>query len=245
MTDQPAEIIDGEKLTSLLRYLIDSRHLCKIMIPNSSFCWITLLSGIQKEGSSNSLLIDGVPGFEQALSQSKAREVVLEYIDSGRVLCRFNSRVLKTALNPKMIWVECPEVIYRVQRRTFFRLIAPGGSEITFRISSEKEERAEVLDYSLGGVAILVPRPLTLKTNDQLRDLTLRIPEEKDWFTIPIPLGVVRRVDSLIHPGSLLCGLEFFQMTQSARKKLARYISEKERLLIRKFGKNLTLFKPF
>jgi c-di-GMP-binding flagellar brake protein YcgR len=215
------------------------------MIPNSSYCWITLLSGIQKEGPSNSLLIDGVPGFEQALSQSKGQEVVLEYVESGGILCHFSSRVLKTDLNLKMIWVECPEVIYRVQRRTFYRLKAPARSEITFRTSPEKEERAEVLDYSLGGVAILVPRPLPLNANDQLKDLTLRIPEEKDWFTLPIPLGIVRRVDSLIHPGSLLCGLEFFHMTQSARIKLARHISEKERLLIRKFGKNLALFKPF
>ena len=73
MTDQPAETIKGENLTNLLRYLIDSRHLCKIMIPKSSFCWITLLSGIQKEGSSNCLLIDGVSGFDRALSQSKDR----------------------------------------------------------------------------------------------------------------------------------------------------------------------------
>jgi c-di-GMP-binding flagellar brake protein YcgR len=170
MTDQPAETINGEKLTSLLRYLIDSRHLCKIMIPNSSYCWITLLSGIQKEGPSNSLLIDGVPGFEQALSQSKGREVVLEYVDSGRVLCHFSARVLKTDLNLKMIWVEYPEVIYRVQRRTFYRLKAPARTEMTFRSSPEKEERAEVLDYSLGGVAILVPRPFTLNANDQLKD---------------------------------------------------------------------------
>ena len=218
MTDQPIEIIRGEKVTDLLRYLIDSRHLCKIMIPNTPFCWITLLSGIRKEGNSNSLLIDGVPGFEPAFAHAKDREVALEYMDSGGVLCHFNARVFKTTPDPKMIWAECPEIINRVQRRTFFRLKALGGTEITFRASPEKEERAKVIDYSLSGVAFLTTRPLTLKVNDSLEDLCLKIPEKGDWFSIPIPLAVVRRVDFTAQPRSFLYGLEFLQMTADARK---------------------------
>ena len=245
MTDQPVEIINGEKLMDLLRYLIDSRHLCKISIANTPFCWITLLSGIEKEGDSHYLLIDGVPGFEQAFSPSKDREVILEYMDSGGILCHFNARVLKTIPNPKMIWVKCPEAIHRVQRRTFYRLKAQGGAEITFRISPEKEEKAKVLDYSLGGVAFLTNRPLTLKKHDQLKDLYLKIPEGKEWFTVPVPLAVVRRADSLAQPRSFLYALEFLQMDDTSRKKLARHIFEKQRLLLRKFGKKLDSPNPF
>ncbi len=243
MTNQPAEIISGEKARELLRYLIDSRHLCKIRIPNTPYCWITLLSDIKKEEHSQSLLIDGVPGFGEALSHSKNREVTLEYMDRGGVLCYFNARVGK--ILPKMIWVECPGVIYRVQRRTFYRLKAPGGTEIFFPIAPDKEERAEVRDYSLAGVAFLTRRPLPLKTGDQIKDLSLKIPEDKDRLIIPIPLAVVRRVDSQAQPGAFLYALEFLQMLDTTRKRLARHIFEKQRLLLRKFGKNLSLPNPF
>ncbi len=241
MTNQPAEIISGEKVTELLRYLIDSRRMCKIQIPHTSYCCITLVSGIEKDEHSNSLLIDGVPGFEAALSQSRNRKVTLEYMDPGGILCYFEARVGK--ILPKMILVECPKAIYRVQRRKFYRLKAQRGTEIVFRVAPEKEERAKVNDYSLGGVAFLTERPLPLKTNDQLEDLCLRVPEEGDWFMVQIPLAVVRRIDS--QRGTFFYGLEFLQMPNTERKRLAQHIFEKQRLLLRKFGKNLSFPNPF
>ena len=241
MTNQPSEIINGEKATELLRYLIDSRRLCKIRIPNTPYCWITLLSDIRREEHSNFLLIDGVPGFEKALSHSKNREVTLEYKDRGGIACHFSVRVSK--IFPKMIWVESPGIIYRVQRRKFYRLEAQGETEIVFRVPPETEERAKVRDYSLGGVAFSTARPLPLKTNDQLEDLCLRIPEEGDWLTIPIPLAVVRRVDS--QPGTFLYAAEFLEMSDTTRKQLARHIFERQRLLLRKLGKNLSFPSPF
>ena len=241
MTNQPAEIISGAKVTELLRYLIDSRRMFKIQIPDTPYCWITLLSGIKKDEHSNSLLIDGVPGFKEALSLSKDREVRLEYMDPGGILCYFDARVGK--IFPKMIWVECPEVIYRIQRRKFFRLKAQGGTEIVFRVAPEKEERAKVRDYSLGGLAFLTERPFPLKMNDQLKDLCLRIPEEGNWLTVPIPLAVVRRIGS--QPGRFSYALEFLQMSDTTRERLTRHIFEKERLLLRKFGKNLPFPNPF
>jgi hypothetical protein len=132
MTNHPGETISGEKVTTLLRYLIESWHPCKIRIPDSPFCWITILIGIQKEGDSDCLLIDGVPGFEQAFSSYKERGVILEYVDSAGVPCFFDARVVKSFSNPNMIWVEFPQSIYRVQRRKFYRLEAQLGTEVVF-----------------------------------------------------------------------------------------------------------------
>ncbi len=95
---------------------------------------------LKKMNTSNSLLIDGVPGFEEALSLSKDREVTLEYMDPGGILCYFDARVGK--IFPKMIWVECPKVIYRIQRRRFYRLKAQGGTEIVFRVAPKKKREA-------------------------------------------------------------------------------------------------------
>ena len=139
--------------------------------------------------------------------------------------------------------MESPGIIYRVQRRKFYRLEAQGETVIIFHVTPETEERAKVKDYSLGGVAFSTARPLPLKTNDQLGDLCLRIPEEGDWLTIPIPLAVVRRVDS--QPGTFLYAVEFLEMSDTTRKQLARHIFERQRLLLRKLGKNLSFPSPF
>jgi c-di-GMP-binding flagellar brake protein YcgR len=202
MNKKNGEAISGEAVKEILRSLIDSRHLCKIEIPNTPFCWITLLSSIQKEGGTEYLLVDGVPGFESALPLSKNGEIILEYSDVGGVICHFNTRVAKTL--PKMIWVECPEVIYRIQRRTFYRMKAPGGTEILFHLQTGKEEKGKIRDYSAGGVAIITEAPLPLGFNEQVKDLSLRIPEEKGWFIVEIPLAAVRRVDPHFQPGKSL-----------------------------------------
>jgi len=241
MTNPDAEIISGEKAIELLRFLIRSRRLCKIRIPNTPYCWITLLSDIKKEDHSNQLLVDGVPGFEQALSPFKDREITIEYMDPGGILCYFEARVGK--ILPKMIWVECPEAIYRVQRRKFYRLKAQGGTEIAFRVTPEREDRAKVSDYSLGGLAFLTEKPLSLKVNEQIKELSLKIPEAGNWLTVSIPLAAVRRIDS--QSGTFFYALEFLQMTDAARERLTRHIFEKQRLLLRKFGEKLSFPNPF
>jgi c-di-GMP-binding flagellar brake protein YcgR len=241
MKDQPQEIISGEKVTDLLNSLITSRHMCKVRIPNTHYCWITLLSDIKEEGQSSYLLIDGLPALGRALSVSRQKEVAVEYLDGGGILCHFQSRVVKSF--PEIIWVECPEVIYRVQRRTYYRLKAQAGTELVFRRQGEKEEKVNVRDYSIGGAAFSAGKSLCLKTDDQLCDLRLRIPEGGDWLTFSVPLAVVRRVES--SAGAFLYGLEFLEMPESTRKRLARHIFEKQRLLLRKFGKNAAASNPF
>ncbi len=241
MKDEPQEIISGEKVKDLLRGLITSRHMCKVRIPNTHYCWITLLSEVREEGRSSFLLIDGLAALGQALSVCGQMDLAVEYLDGGGVLCHFQSRVVESL--PLAVWVECPEVIYRVQRRTFYRLKAQAGAELWFRRHPGKEEKVNVRDYSIGGAAFSADKSQALKTDEQVRDLRLRIPEAGDWLTFSIPLAVVRRVDS--SAGTLLYGVEFLEMPDAVRKRLARHIFEKQRLLLRKFGKNAAVSNPF
>jgi len=76
-----------------------------------------------------------------------------------------------------------------------------------------------------------------------MKDFSLRIPEDGDWFTIPIFPAVVRRIDS--QPRAFFYGLEFVQIQDTMGKQLARHIFEKQRLLLRKFGENLPFPNPF
>lgn len=233
MKAQEGEIITGWQVRKGLQFLIDSRHPCKVKIPDTPFCWDAFIASMQKQENFNTLFIDEVHGFEQALPPSRERKITLEYSDAQVFFCRFHTWVTKTS--PRGIWAECPEVIYRMQRRAFHRVKAQAGTEIVFPLGTEKEIKARVRDYSQGGVAFITEENLVLKPDDHLKELSLRIPEEEHWFTVQIPLAVVRRVEPSAQNGRNLYALEFIGLGETAKKRFRQHISEIQRLLLRKF----------
>jgi c-di-GMP-binding flagellar brake protein YcgR len=246
LKDQKGEIITGWHVRNGLQSLIDSRHPCKVKIPHTPFCWDAWVAKIHPSENSECLFIDGVAGFDQALPPSQERKITLEYSDAQVFFCRFHTWVMKTS--PQGIWVECPEVIYRMQRRAFHRVNAQAGTEIVLPRGNGKKISAPVRDYSQGGTAFTAEEDLGLKPDDPLQELSLRIPEEKDWLTVEIPLAVVRRVEASGQKGMNLYALEFIGLEESVKKRLGQHISETQRLLLRKFkqgplpmayGKNL------
>ena len=235
MKAQKGEIITGLRVRKALQSLIDSRHPCTVKIPDTPFCWDALIARIHNQENSQSLFIDGVGGFEHALPPFRERKITLEYSDDQAFFCHFQAWVLKPSAHG--IWIECPEIIYRMQRRAFHRVKAQGGTEIIFPLGAGKRIRAQVRDYSQGGVAFTPEENLVLKPEDQLKELSLRIPEEEDWFTVQIPLAVVRRVEPSAHGGMNLYALEFIGLGETAKKRFSQHISETQRLLLRKFKK--------
>jgi hypothetical protein len=194
-----------------------------------------LISRIHDQENSHSLFIDGVGGFEHSLPPFQERKITLEYSDDQVFFCHFHAWVLKPSAQG--IWAECPEIIYRMQRRAFHRVKAQGGTEIIFPLGAGKSVRAQVRDYSQGGVAFTTEENLVLKPEDRLQELSLRIPKEGDWYIVPIPLAVVRRVEPSVQEGMSLCALEFIGVGEAVRKRFRQHISETQRLLLRKFRK--------
>jgi c-di-GMP-binding flagellar brake protein YcgR len=233
MSHPPTDIILGQRALDLLRYIIDSRGPCKVSIPETPFCWTTLLSAIEREGSTDLLLIQGNPELLEALSLTGKGEVLLEYADENGVLCHFRVAVIRTSL--ERIWGKFPAVIYRVQRRMFFRAKAEPGTEVVFMLEPGREMRGGVRDYSLGGAAFWSEEPLPLKTEDLVEDLCLRIPEKGAFIEVPIYAAVVRRVEPRSQPGKSLYALEFLGMSRWTRRLFASHILGKKRMLLRKF----------
>ena len=236
MKAQTGEIISGWQVRKGIQFLIDSRHPCTVKIPDTPFCWEAIIAGIRKQEKLDYLYIDGVGGFEQALPPSRDRKITVEYADAQLFFCRFHTWVIKTS--PGGIWAEYPKVIYRIQRRAFHRVRAQGGTEIAFSLGTGTQIRARVKDYSPGGVAFTSEENLALKIEDHLEEVSLRIPEENDWFTVQIPLAVVRRVEPAGQDGRNLYALEFIGLDETGEKRFRQHISETQRLLLRKFPKS-------
>lgn len=237
MKFQMGEIISGLKVKESLQSLIAWHHPCKVKIPNTPFSWEARISEIREEGNCSYLFIDGVSGFEQTLPPLQERKITLEYADAQVFFCHFHAGVVDAS--PQSIWVECPEVIYRIQRRAYHRVKATGGTEISFPLEDETEVIGRVRDYSLGGVAFFAGPDLPLKPNGHLKDLFLRIPEEGDWFMVEIPLAIVRRVEPPGPNGMRVYALEFLGLEETMRKRFSQHIAGIQRHLLRKFKKGI------
>jgi c-di-GMP-binding flagellar brake protein YcgR len=233
--DSSAEIIQGPKVKDTLRSLISFGQMCKMEISRTPYCWLTLLTEVREDRQGDLLLIDRVPDFDKALAASRRQEVLVEYLENNNVPCNFISRVVR--VDAQGIWVELPEKIHRIQRRKFFRLRAPAGTEIVFYVKAEVEERGKVRDYSLGGVAFLIGKQLILKPGDQLKGLELHIPDGENRLNIPISLAVPRRAQPDFFQGDTLYALEFLEYSEAAKKGFNQHIFEKQRSLLRRVKK--------
>ncbi len=235
MAEQFTEIItDVRGVIGTLRELIDSRIVCKMEIPRARRSWITLLLGIRSIGRDYHLLIDRVAGFEAALLRSPDRQVFVEFMDKGRVPCRFNARVV--ANQRQEILSELPKAIYRIQRRRYFRIEALLGTEITFSAGSAAEQKnATVKNYSAGGAAFFVESGLNLGAGDSLADIHLVIPDRDRLIRFHIPRVEVKRFEPESPYGEkALCTIEFTEISKETRNDIISHVFRQQRVVIRR-----------
>jgi c-di-GMP-binding flagellar brake protein YcgR len=231
--DSSAEIIHGPEIKETLQNLIRSGQRCKMEISRTPYSWLTSLSKIKEDGEGILLLLDHVQDFEEVLSTSHRQEVLIEYLENDEVPCSFLSRV--SQVDTRGIWVEIPEKIQRQQKRKFFRLRAPVGTEIFFPGDPGKEEKGTVKDYSLGGVAFLINKEVSLKSlkpGDQLKNLRLCIPEGREVLKVSVSLAVVIRAEPDFFQGQTFYALEFLEFPEANNKEFNRHIFEKQRNLL-------------
>jgi c-di-GMP-binding flagellar brake protein YcgR len=232
MARQSVETISGRRLRELVRDQIQSRRFCRIAIVNSENEWITLILDIRGKGQAHFLIIDGVAGFEKALSAVGHRRVDFEFLEAEGIPCRFQSRVIQCSSNE--IWVHLPEKILRDQKRFFYRLEAPAKAEIYFSLENGKLTKARVRDYSIGGLSFYLEGNLPLKVEERLLNLILELPEANGPVAIHIAQAVLRRVEKNPWRERPFCALEFMEMTDSMREKLGQQLFLNQRTWIRR-----------
>ena len=234
MAEQYSEIITGtQAIINTLRPVIDSRIICRIGIPRTMQHWITLLLEIRRSGNGYNLLIDRVAGLEDVLSRFPEEEVVLEFTDKVGAPCWFHTKMIAWH---KEILSELPELIYRAQRRQYFRVEAFLGTEITFLVeSSTDRKKAIVKDYSAGGVVFFMEKDWEFNIGNRLNDIHLTIPEEGELNHFHIAKAAIRRIE----PGSrygekALCAMEFIEIPKETRNNMLSLVFRQQMVMIRK-----------
>ncbi len=232
MEEQNSEIIVGEKVLEILREWIDTRQICRLKIPNTSHGGITVLLGFRKKNGVPCLIIDNIPTFDQILPRYLNHEIEIEFLEKKGILCSFQTKLLESQL--KYVLTTIPEVIFRFQRRKYFRVNARSGTRVIFQIKKGESRSANVKDYGVGGVAFFIdPTTELLKEEDILTNINLKIPFLDRKLNFYISKGVVKRREPE-SSGKFICAVEFLEMLEPTREKLWHHILEEQRLQIRR-----------
>jgi len=235
MPDQFYENITNiESILEMIRYLVDSRTLATVEFPGTRYTRIISFLGFIETARNPYLLVDKVKGIEVALKRSPHREVSFEFRDGEKVPCLFKTEVIGTG--PEGILVKVPKAIQRIQKREYYRVETPLGSEITFSDVSGKKETEILNDLSGKGLSFLIKKGAALKIGDVLRNIRLNIPQEKKILHVEIPRATIRNMEPT-KSGRILVGVDFAEIAQGARDKIISYVFERHRSTIRKVGR--------
>ena len=85
-------------------------------------------------------------------------------------------RVLVTRTTESSIFTEFPTILFRLQRRTNYRVGVPNGSTVMFVHNNEMRQGFQVIDVSANGIFVCTDRFAPLQPGDILLDLAVFFP---------------------------------------------------------------------
>ena len=233
------EKIEGARISGLFKELQQEGTPLKLYLPNSEYEYLTSVVDIQTQKKTNYFLIRYAQDFEKIVSNSNDdRSINFEFTDKDGVKYLFHtqgSRVIKGK-----IWLELPQWVEREQRRKQFRISAPTGSKLFFRLNSKRCE-LEVVDISMGGsLAILSgsPKRVTRFQNllqvKNLQEVELVFPPESENRRVMVHGCEIKRLGRNPVIYQYEYGLEFQKMDRANINKLTRLVYTFQREFLRK-----------
>lgn len=156
--------------------------------------------------------------------------------DTARLWTYFTVEV--TAATADSLFTRVPDTIYRLQRRSHFRVEPPSGSQASFVHRGTSFTGLSIQDISAGGMLLLSASRLPLSSEDSITHISIFIPDggelinprEGGDLVIPIRQGRIARVSEGDAYGY---GIDF-KYSQNEEELLLRYVRQRELELLRK-----------
>lgn len=218
-----------------LRNLVQKRAMISAYIDASADSFLTALLEIDPEhqritldAANSETINDRVAGADQLICVTQLDKIKIQF--AARKLMRVSHE------GHPAFQAVLPDVLLRLQRREYYRLIAsnPHGLTCLVPFTHGDEKRmvsveATVLDISSGGIAILLPpNEPALEPETLLTDCRLMLPE-----TGPIVASLlVRNIFRITNrDGSIMlrAGCEFTNLPAAMASTIQRYILKAER----------------
>jgi c-di-GMP-binding flagellar brake protein YcgR len=172
--------IQGSAVLKLFRKLQQDGLPLKMQLIKGEYERLTHIADIRKLKKAQYFLIEYHENFGIATAGLDNPQLRFEFAGNDNIYYTFETGT--DQISRKMIWVRLPEIVYRYQRRGHFRLEAPHGTRLCFKINDKPYELL-VINISLGGTLGVLPN-LTIKMERELRK---KSPEILEYVELIFP----------------------------------------------------------
>lgn len=230
------EVRDPLEIRHLLQRLISAHALMSLLHADGSVVLLSTILGIDE--STGQLLLD--TSADDGINQSVLASQALHCAGSlERIEVRFDLEPLKMdrSLTPPVFRVALPKHLVYLQRREYFRLLAPAHDALYCDLELPEEAsgstrrlQTPVIDLSTGGVAVRVPQGSDelFKAGTTFPNCRLALPKAG---VVEAPL-LIRHVGEYHGPKGLPlhhAGCEWQGMPMGMQNLIQRYIMRVER----------------
>lgn len=183
------------------------------------------------EKTANSLSIDKPSGCPENIS-----EVRVIFKDNAKLANQFTSRIISSSADTLV--TAMPETIFRLQRRSSFRIDVPRGSYVSFKVNDQLVTGIPIKNISATGMLFCCRKNYQL--HDSILDsISLAMPVREsndiltDWELRKIDQGKVVRFFHDKSNGSSCFGVNFDPKPKE-ENDLVQYVRQRELELLRK-----------
>jgi c-di-GMP-binding flagellar brake protein YcgR len=239
MTD--AEKIQGSALLQLFTELQMNDIPLKMVLPNDDDVQLTYISDIRKRKRALHFRVNSPEGYRKLDQKPNQSRLKFEFSDRENIKYAFETNTWD--LSHEMIWIRLPEFVQRYQRRKLFRLEAPHGTQLYFKVKDIRY-RLLVINISLGGtlgamVSLTKQMEQELKpyTSKKLENAELLFPSEdhqKADAIVKIKSCHIIRLERNPATGKFQCAIEFKEISEAEQKKLTDLFYKWQRDYLRK-----------
>ncbi|MCP4626486.1 MAG: hypothetical protein GY850_23705 [bacterium] len=176
------EKIREKVLPQLFNELQRDKIPLKIQLTNNDNVHSTYITDIRKRKKALHFQTQYPPGFQTLTKDTNRPRLRFEFFDNENIKHVFETESWEASR--EMIWVKFPEYVHRYQRRKLFRLEAPHGTRLYFKVNDIRYKLL-VINISLGGTfGVLASstkqmgQELKLHKSKTLKNVELLFPSE-------------------------------------------------------------------
>ncbi len=230
--------IQGQDILRLFRELQKDSTLLKVYLPDNDFKYIARITDIQTRRKITYFLIDCPENFKAIATSSPTGALEFEF--TGKDEIKYDFQISAWQIEKNKIRLELPRMVARQQRRRQFRISAPAGTTLCFKLNSIQYE-LKVIDISLGGsLGVLVGkaksnnRNADLAPTEHIEDLELNFPPQYEGKRVTIKRAEIKRLKRYPQSNRYEYALEFLEIDSINKKRLNEQIYRIQRKFLRR-----------
>jgi flagellar brake protein len=216
------------EVLSLLRRLVDSSVLVQLSAPNGA-AYTSVLWAVDQQQRRISLDADAAHPQTQALVDA-GEATAVAYLDAVKLQFDLGGLILVHGNHASTLQAGLPKVLYRFQRREFFRVRTREGAQAHLRHPAVPGAALalRLLDVSAGGCALALPADLPpLPAGAEIKQVRIEL-DADTRFEVTL---AVQHVSTGFHPGAsgARVGCAFTALDGPSQRALQRYIDVTQR----------------